>query len=67
VDATRLSELFEPFFTTKPDGIGLGLALSRAIASAHEGTLTYERREGITSFRLVVPREGRDGSGKAAA
>ena len=36
--------LFVPFFTTKPDGAGIGLALSRQIAEAHEGQLTLENR-----------------------
>jgi len=51
----RAQELFEPFFTTKPDGTGLGLALSRAIAAAHGGTLTYARTEGVTCFELSFP------------
>ena len=34
--------LFVPFFTTKPSGSGIGLALSRQIAEAHDGTLTLE-------------------------
>jgi signal transduction histidine kinase len=55
IDPARANELFEPFFTTKPDGTGLGLAMSRAIASAHGGTLTYERREGTTQFILELP------------
>jgi len=38
------ANLFVPFFTTKPSGTGIGLALSRQIAEAHDGTLTLQNR-----------------------
>ena len=55
----RLAELFEPFFTTKPDGTGLGLAVSRAIAVASGGKLTYQRLAGVTRFELALSTEAR--------
>jgi two-component system, NtrC family, nitrogen regulation sensor histidine kinase NtrY len=38
------ANLFVPFFTTKPHGSGIGLALSRQITEAHEGSLVLENR-----------------------
>lgn len=37
--------LFVPFFTTKPGGSGIGLALVRQIAEAHEGGVTLSVRD----------------------
>jgi signal transduction histidine kinase len=38
------ANLFVPFFTTKVNGSGIGLALSRQIAEAHQGSLALENR-----------------------
>jgi signal transduction histidine kinase len=54
VPEERAGELFEPFFTTKPDGTGLGLAMTRAIARAHGGDVTYARDGAVTRFELTV-------------
>jgi two-component system, LuxR family, sensor kinase FixL len=48
--------IFEPFFTTKPLGLGLGLAISRSIASAHRGRLWAEANaERGATFHLALP------------
>ncbi len=50
------SKLFEPFFTTKPDGVGIGLAVSRSIVEATHGRLWAEHnaRRGAV-FHFTVP------------
>lgn len=55
-DAHSLERLFEPFYTTKPQGLGMGLAISRSIIESHGGRLTAQPNlhRGLT-FRFTLP------------
>lgn len=53
--------LFQPYQTTKPHGMGLGLAVSRAILQAHGGRLWVEPSHGTgTTFCLALPLVSRE-------
>ncbi len=50
------SQLFEPFFTTKPEGVGIGLAVSRSIVEGAHGRLWAEANTPHGAvFHFTVP------------
>jgi signal transduction histidine kinase len=58
IDSGATRTAFEPFVSGKPSGMGLGLAVSRAIAEAHGGTLEA-RAASHGEFHLVLPVDAR--------
>ncbi len=62
--------IFEPYSRNDHSGqrgAGLGLALCRAIATAHKGTLTWRRRNaGGSSFTLTLPLAAQQPSGETS-
>lgn len=52
-----LDRLFDPFNTTKPDGMGLGLAISRNLTRAQGGDLGYRRSVSLggACFEMRLP------------
>ena len=56
IDADHVEKLFEPFYTTKPDGMGMGLAISRTIIAEHGGAIdASNNREGGAVFAFTLP------------
>jgi signal transduction histidine kinase len=52
--------MFDAFYSTKPQGMGMGLRISRTIAEEHGGQLSAKRNAAAGStFSLVLPvRDG---------
>ena len=59
--STEMDRVFEPFYTTKPNGMGMGLAISRSIIEAHGGRMWAEPNTGpgaTFAFMLYAAETG---------
>lgn len=56
VDEELVERIFDTFFTTKQTGMGMGLAISKSIVTAHEGKIGIRNNpEGGASFWITLP------------
>lgn len=60
-------QIFNPFFTTKPNGTGLGLSVSKRLATDVEGSLRLLSNEARTCFELILPKAEIDQSKTAGS
>jgi C4-dicarboxylate-specific signal transduction histidine kinase len=59
LDPQSLNRLFDAFYTTKPQGLGMGLSISRSIIEAHGGRLWAKAnapRGAVFQFALPISR-----------
>src|SRR5215469_6618876 len=59
LDPKHSGRMFEAFYTTKPEGIGMGLTISRSIIEAHGGRLWAHANDGpgcTLCFALPIER-----------
>src|SRR5438093_1277430 len=55
VDQENLKKIFDAFYTTKPQGMGMGLAISRSIVENHGGRLWAVPNDGPgTTFQFTL-------------
>ncbi|WP_181008442.1 ATP-binding protein [Sphingomonas montanisoli] len=58
IAAEMMPRIFQAFATSKPDGMGIGLSLSKRIIETHGGRMTAANNaDGGASFCFTVPRD----------
>ncbi|KAF0164556.1 MAG: PAS/PAC sensor signal transduction histidine kinase [Rhodocyclaceae bacterium] len=68
IEATIIDQVFDQFFTTKPEGVGMGLSISRSIVESHGGRIRAESgRKGGATFRFTLQASDQQASGHERA
>ena len=59
IDPQNVDRLFDAFYTTKPEGMGMGLSISRSIIEAHGGELWASANNGHgATLHFTLPANG---------
>lgn len=67
LSSEMLDHVFKTFYTTKPDGMGMGLAISRSIVEAHGGLLWgTPNKDGGATFQFILPARESPASASAS-
>jgi two-component system sensor kinase FixL len=55
IGADDCEKIFDDFYTTKPQGLGLGLSISKTLVRSHGGELAVEPSEQGAVLRVTLP------------
>ena len=55
IKKNELNKIFLPFFSTKKRGSGIGLYLVKRIINLHDGVISVDCNDNLTSFRIKLP------------
>jgi two-component system sensor histidine kinase HydH len=62
IPAEIQDHILHPYFSTKGTGTGMGLALAEKLVRQHQGQLEFKTGSAGTTFSIVLPCNGRNGS-----
>jgi PAS domain S-box-containing protein len=61
IEAQNPAQIFDAFYTTKPDGLGMGLSISRTTIEGHGGRLWATSNDGSgATFQFTLPTNAED-------
>jgi PAS domain S-box-containing protein len=56
IDGALIEQVFDQFFSTKPEGVGMGLSISRSIVDSHGGSIAARSLPGGgATFTICLP------------